>query len=63
MSSGHGSFNGVSKNNVIVLLSEFDVDSSGGNGSLNPNSTYNNWMWIHIRDSSKGEWQVDDWGY
>ena len=25
---------------VIVLLSSFDVDSSGGNGSLNPNSTY-----------------------
>lgn len=63
MSGGHGSFNGVSKDNVIVLLSEFDVDSSGGDGSLNPNSTYNNWMWILIRDSSKGEWQVDDWGY
>lgn len=25
---------------VIVLLSAFDVDESGGDGSLNPNSTY-----------------------
>lgn len=28
---------------VIVLLSTFDVDSSGGDGSLNPNSTYTDW--------------------
>lgn len=28
---------------VIVLISSFDVDSSGGDGSLNPNSTYSNW--------------------
>lgn len=63
MTSGRGSFNGINKNNVIVLLSEFNVDSSGGDGSLNPNSTYNNWMWILIRDSDKGEWRVDDWGY
>lgn len=31
---------------VIVLLSSFDVDSSGGDGSLNPNSTYDGWNWI-----------------
>ena len=31
---------------VIVLLSSFDVDGSGGDGSLNPNSTYNKWNWI-----------------
>ena len=28
---------------VIVLLSSFDVDSSGGDGSLNPNSTYSDY--------------------
>ncbi|NLX91934.1 MAG: hypothetical protein GXZ07_10220 [Firmicutes bacterium] len=63
MTGGRGSFNGINKNNVIVLLSEFNVDSSGGDGSLNPNSTYNNWIWILIRDSGKDEWRVDDWGY
>jgi hypothetical protein len=31
---------------VLVLLSSFDVDGSGGDGSLNPNSTYDHWMWI-----------------
>ncbi len=34
---------------VIVLLSSFDVDSSGGDGSLNPNSTYSDWKWILVR--------------
>jgi hypothetical protein len=63
MTGGHGSVNGVSKDNVIVLYSDFTVDSSGGDGSLNPNSTYSDWMWILIRDSGKSEWRVDDWGY
>jgi len=63
MESGHGSINGVSAENVIVLLSNFDVDSSGAEGGFDPNSTYSNWNWILIRDSKTSEWQVDDWGY
>lgn len=63
LKSGKGSVNGVEAENVIVLLSNFDVDSSGGDGSLNPNSTYSNWNWILIWDSKTGNWQVDDWGY
>ena len=63
MTGGRGSVNGVSRDNVIVLYSDFAVDSSGGDGSLNPNSTYTDWCWILIRDSGKGEWRVDDWGY
>ena len=35
---------------AIVLYSSFDVDASGGDGSLNPNSTYNNWQWVLTRD-------------
>ncbi|MDE5605005.1 MAG: hypothetical protein K2I73_05430 [Eubacterium sp.] len=47
---------------AIVLLSSFDVDSSGGDGSLNPNSTYDNWNWILVRN--KGEkWKHVDHGY
>lgn len=49
-------------NNVIVLLSSFDVDSSGGDGSLNPNSTYDNWMWILVRTDA-GKWKHVDHGY
>lgn len=47
---------------VIVLLSSFKVDSSGGDGSLNLNSTYTNWMWILAR-SNGGKWEHVDHGY
>lgn len=47
---------------AIVLYSGFDVDASGGDGSLNPNSTYNNWQWILTRDEG-GEWVLRTWGY
>lgn len=47
---------------AIVLVSTFDVDSSGGDGSLNPNSTYENWDWILVRNKD-GEWKHKDHGY
>lgn len=47
---------------VIVLLSSFDVDSSGGDGSLDPNSTYSDWKWILVRTDG-GKWQHVDHGY
>ncbi len=47
---------------VIVLISSFDVDASGGDGSLNPNSTYTKWMWILARKDD-GKWQHVDHGY
>ncbi len=47
---------------VIVLLSSFDVDGSGGDGSLNPDSTYTRWMWILVRDVG-GKWRHADHGY
>lgn len=46
----------------IVLYSSFDVDASGGDGSLNPNSTYNNWRWVLTRDQGK-DWVLRTWGY
>ena len=36
---------------AIVLFSSFGVDSSGGDGSLNPNSTYSDWKWILVRNN------------
>lgn len=47
---------------VIVLVSTFDVDESGGDGSLNPNDTYKNWKWILVR-SEGGKWKHVDHGY
>jgi len=47
---------------VIVLLSVFNVGSSGGDGSLNPNSTYTNWKWILGRNSGE-QWKHVDHRY
>ena len=54
---------GAGPENVIILFSDFYVDSSGGDGSFNPDSTYTDWIWILIRDNENGKWSVDDWGY
>ena len=47
---------------VLVLLSSFSVDTSGGDSSLNSNSTYDNWMWILVRTNG-GQWRHVDHGY
>ena len=59
---GKGSINDIKKENIIILLSDFYVDSSGGDGSFEPNSTYENWMWILIREKNTANWVIDDWG-
>ncbi|WMT80677.1 DUF4829 domain-containing protein [Terrisporobacter mayombei] len=48
---------------AIILLSNFDVDSSGGDGSLDPNSTYTDWQWILVRDRENSKWTLKTWGY
>ncbi|MEH7402610.1 hypothetical protein V7148_16645, partial [Gottfriedia acidiceleris] len=48
----------VGNKNVIVLLSNFKVDSSGGDGSWKPNSTQTRYTWILIRNNDKGKWRV-----
>ncbi|WP_042274580.1 DUF4829 domain-containing protein [[Clostridium] dakarense] len=60
---GLGSENGSTAENVIVLMSNFNVGSSGGDGSFEPNSTYSDWQWVLVRDSKTSKWKVDDWGY
>lgn len=47
---------------AIVLDSSFDTDASGGDGTLNPNSSYNGWQWILVRDNG-GTWEVKTYGY
>lgn len=60
---GNGSVNGVNPENVIILLSNFDVDDSGDDLTLNPNSTYTNYNWVLIRASKRSKWRIDDCGY
>ena len=47
---------------AVVLYSDFEVDSSGGDGSLNPDSTYRNWKWVLIRNRREA-WELKTWGY
>lgn len=47
---------------AIVLTSSFHVDASGGDGSLNPNYTYERWQWI-LTKSGIGGWKLQTWGY
>ena len=46
----------------IVLLSSFQVDDKGGDGSFNPGDTYRNWQWVLVR-SEGGAWELKTWGY
>lgn len=46
---------------VIVLLSEFTVDETGGDGSFSPNSRYSEWQWILAR--TEGGWEILTSGY
>lgn len=47
---------------AIVLRSCFDAGPMGGDGSLNPNSTYEDWEWVLIR-SGGGDWEFATGGY
>lgn len=47
---------------VIVLVSSFDVAYFGAESTFNPGSTYNNWNWILVRENG-GEWKHVDHGY
>lgn len=60
---GKGSVSKVRPENVIVLLSNFDVDDSGDNPVLEPGETYTDYNWILIRDNKSSNWKIDDWGF
>ncbi|MBQ6842683.1 MAG: hypothetical protein IJO80_05595 [Firmicutes bacterium] len=46
---------------AMVLISEFEVGKNGGDGSLEPDSTYKNWNWILTEEG--GKWEVQTCGY
>lgn len=47
---------------AIILISDFEVDSSGGDGSLEPNSTYTEWEWVLVKNGN-GPWKHATHGY
>ena len=48
---------------LIVLLSTFNTDEKGGDGSFNPNDTYTNFQWHLVRTADKKSWEIISWGY
>lgn len=46
----------------IVLYATFYVGDTGGDGSLEPNSTYKNYQWVLTRSGVTG-WKLQTWGY
>lgn len=47
---------------AIVLLSDFEVGKTGGDGSLDTGTSYKNWEWILVRNAGS-EWELKTWGY
>ena len=46
---------------LIILLSDFQTDENGGDGSLEPNATYTDWQWELVWGD--GGWTVLNQGY
>ncbi len=47
---------------VIIITSSFDVDASGGDGSLEPNGSYTGWKWVLARNAGQ-KWEHRTHGY
>ncbi|MBR3974987.1 MAG: hypothetical protein IKJ88_03900 [Clostridia bacterium] len=47
---------------AIVFKSDFYVSPTGGDGSLNQDSTYKDWEWILTQNDGE-EWTLRTWGY
>ena len=50
------------RHRAMVFISSFDVDESGCEGTLEPNSTYKGWQWLLIRNA-EGTWELEANGH
>ena len=48
---------------LIVVLSTFNTDEKGGDGSFNSNDTYDNWQWYLVKTADKKSGKIINWGY
>ena len=48
---------------LIVVISTFNTDEKGGDGSFNSNDTYDNWQWYLVKTADKKSWKIINWGY
>jgi hypothetical protein len=62
MEHGRGAINGVARDNLIIINSEFITPEDTGNTAFDPSHTYY-WRYHLIRDDASGTWRIDDFGY
>jgi len=60
LKSGRGSGGGYAIDHVIVLFASFTTD--GKQTSLRPDSTYEDYRFVLVREDSASAWTVDQWG-
>ena len=48
---------------LIVVLSTFNTDEKGGDGSFNSNDTDDNCQWYLVKTADKKSWKIINWGY
>jgi len=60
---GNGLVFGATKENAIILLSDFYAGPAAINGGFNPDHTYRNWKWILTRENPNSSCEVSSWGY
>lgn len=58
-----GQENTKNASNALIIFSEFYVDGTGENPVLTPDTVYENYMWILVRESDKAPWVIEDQGY
>ena len=46
---------------AMVLYSNFTVDDTGADASLNPGTTYTDWQWVLVRSTGEA-WDLVTWG-
>ena len=61
ITSGRGADNGIKRENVMVVLSDFKTKVTKGDTYLNYMDI--NFNWILIRNDENSPWKVDDYGY
>lgn len=60
---GRGLENEISEDNILILLSDFQVAEKSDNPVLEAGELYKDYQWILIREDENSKWLVDDWGY
>lgn len=60
LSHGKGSTKDIDPSNIIVLLSDFDADTSTESPVLSADDTITDFSWVLVRESKYSKWVITD---